>query len=55
MAVKRCDTCGAVRNYEHAAIVREAKAWAKLINRIGFDRIDELIEAFAKLRWAPLP
>lgn len=46
MTVRRCDVCGMVRNSEHAGIVREAKMWARLINRIGWSRIDELIGAF---------
>lgn len=46
MAVRRCETCGAIRNQEHLELVRHARVLTKLINAVGWSRIDELIDAF---------
>lgn len=45
-AHRKCSTCGMIRSREHAAVMREAKAIAKLVNAIGWHLIDELIGAF---------
>lgn len=42
----RCAICGMLRGRKHADVMREARAIAKLVNALGWHRMDELIGAF---------